>query len=648
VRDATAVTLVYGLVALIFTWPLVLRLNEVVPSDLGDPLFNAWVLAWDASRILRALAGHPSALAGYWQANIFYPHPYTLAYSDHQTAQALQILPVYALTRSPILSYNVAFLLTYVLSGLGMYLLIRELTGSRPAAFVAGLAFAFAPFRAGSIPHAQVLSSEWMPFAFFGFTRYFRTRTLPALGGAALAWVLQNLSCGYYLFFFSLVVPLYVAWELTRHRLWTSARVLSEVAAATAGAMIATVPFLLPYLELRSIGFQARPLWEVEMYSADTLSFLTADDRLRLWGRVIRAFPHPEGWLFPGITVVLLAVLAFAAARRQAWRPVEHESAAFAVFKWTVLGLGLLCLLMLFGWSLQAQLGPVAIKVTRTGRTIMLFVAAAAGLMYGSRRIRQSTLALVCEPATIFLLVLLVASVCALGPSVHVRGVIVQTEAPYWWLYEHVPGWDGLRVPARFGMIVAFALSALAGLGIAAFPRSRQRQAVSLVAAALVAIESAAFPIPINGDQSGLYDELGFTTASKGMENAGRIPPIYASVAALPADAVLLELPLGDNGLDIHYMLSSTSHWRRLVNGYSGGFPSGYERLKTILDDTLAHPDAAAEAIRRSGATHVVLHESQFHDGSGSRIAAWLSSVGGRQIAMSGERDQLFELPPWR
>jgi hypothetical protein len=129
------------------------------------------------------------------------------------------------------------------------------------------------------------------------------------------------------------------------------------------------------------------------------------------------------------------------------------------------------------------------------------------------------------------------------------------------------------------------------------------------------------------------------------MENAGRIPPIYEQVARTPADAVLLELPLGDTSLDIHYMISSTAHWRRLVNGYSGGFPTDYDRLKTVMANALAQPGVAAEAIRSSGATHVVLHESQYRDGSGPRVAEWLTSIGAHELARSPEGDQLFELP---
>ena len=114
-------------------------------------------------------------MRGFWNANIFYPEPLTLAYSEHLFAQAVQILPVYALTHNIILCYNLLFLSTFVLSGLGMFLFVREVTGSARAGFVAGLIYAFAPVRVPQFAHLQVISSQWMPFALYGLRRYFST-----------------------------------------------------------------------------------------------------------------------------------------------------------------------------------------------------------------------------------------------------------------------------------------------------------------------------------------------------------------------------------------------------------------------------------------------------------------------------------------
>src|SRR4051812_49184684 len=157
--------LLYVALTIVMTWPLARGLTHDIPGDFGDPLFTSWVLSWDATHLGR----------GWWSANIFAPQPLALAYSEHFLPQALQTLPLYWVTKNPILCYNLLFLSTFALCGLGMFLLGRELTGSATAGFVAGLAFAFAPYRIASIPHLQVLSSAWMPFVLFGLARHFTT-----------------------------------------------------------------------------------------------------------------------------------------------------------------------------------------------------------------------------------------------------------------------------------------------------------------------------------------------------------------------------------------------------------------------------------------------------------------------------------------
>ena len=151
-----------------------------LPADFGDPLLNSWILAWDATTCRARSAVTSGRSQEYWNANIYYPHPLALAYSEHLTAQAVMILPIYALSRNPILCYNVVFLSTFVLSAIGMFLFVRDLTGSSGAAFLAGLAFGFAPYRFGTLPHVQVLSSMWMPFVLLGFHRFLESRRTAA------------------------------------------------------------------------------------------------------------------------------------------------------------------------------------------------------------------------------------------------------------------------------------------------------------------------------------------------------------------------------------------------------------------------------------------------------------------------------------
>jgi len=495
--DAATAALVYAGLAVALTWPLARGLAHDLPGDFGDPLLNCWILAWDASHLLRAVGGHAGALADYWNANIFYPHPLALAYSDHLTPQAMQILPVYALTHNPVLCYNLLFLSTFVLSGLGMFLFARELTGSRAAAFVAGLAYAFAPYRIGSTPHLQVLSSAWMPFALFGFRRFFETRRTRALAGGSAAWLAQNLSCSYYLIFFAPVLGLYVAWELSTRRLWTDARTIGRIAGAAIAVVGATIPFVLPYATLRGMGFAARSLGETNRFSANVYAYLTADPNASVWGGVMRGWPHLENALFPGVTIVALAAIAVVGAWRQS-RPRGPAPRAETMLGWMLAAAACVLVAMIFGWTIRLPF----LKITSPDRVLWLVAALAAAWLIAAPRARATTRAWIASPPGMLVTLTLFAGVMSFGPQINARGRLIEPVSLYAFFYRFVPGFDGLRVPARFGMIVALGLAALAGCGAATLDTLKHGRRLLVVASILIVVEFAAVPLPLNGNDT--------------------------------------------------------------------------------------------------------------------------------------------------
>ena len=621
---------VYVALAIALTWPLVTGLTHDVPGDFGDPLYTSWVLAWDATHLGR----------GWWSANIFAPHPLSLAYSEHFLPQALQALPIYAATKNPILCYNLLFLSTFALSGLGMFLLGRELTGSPAAGLVAGLAFAFAPYRIASIPHLQVLSSAWMPFALFGLRRHFATGRLRPLAGAAAAWLVQNLSCGYYLLFFSPIVILYIAWELTRARLWTDKRALLRIGVAVAVVLAATAPFLLPYLELRQLGFSPRSLTETQRFSADVYAYFTADPNLRLWGPVAQAWPKSEGLLFPGLTIAVLAVFGVArggfvdVARRVQPRDRGAERVALQLAGAALAGV---VIALLLGWSIRLP----GIKITSFSRALIVFAAAGAVALAASRHLRDATRRWLALPVGIFSAITIFAIVMSFGPDIHAKGRVVATTNLYAAFYTFVPGFDGVRAPARYGMIVALGLAALAALGVAAIDRRHHARA-SVIAGALIVLEAITMPLPIN-QYSSDYRQTGLAPLPASVAMGSAAPEVYRYVAQLPSSAVLMELPLGEPAFDVRYMFYSTLHWKPLVNGYSGGAPPQYEMLTEALKDLAARPDRAWQAIADSTATHAIVHEASYTNDGGRRLSAWLRIRGAREIAAFGQ-DHVFAL----
>jgi hypothetical protein len=645
-RGTFAAAAVYLALTLVMTWPLARSITRELPADLADPLLNVWIIAWDADHLLRAATGHLGALADYWNANIYYPQPLALAYSEHLTAQALMTLPVHAVAHNPILDYNLAFLSTFFLSALGMFLFVRAATGSPRAAFLAGLAFGFAPYRFSTLPHIQVLSSMWMPFTLLGFHRFLESRRAAPLAGGAAAWLAQNLSCGYYLLFFSPALALYLALEIVRRRLWSDRRVWLGLVAAAAVVAGATAPFMLPYWRLRNLGFSPRSLAETIRYSADVLAYGTADINMWLWGSLVRAYPRPEGSLFPGFVVVLLALVAVVHRRRSELdRETPSKSPWFVRVLVALLCVsGLATLSILLGWPLRARLGGLEIRLTSLDRGLGIVAVLIAALAVSSVKIRTAIGRWRAAPVSTFVIVTVLAFALSLGPQIVAHGRLVEETNLYAFFYNYVPGFDGLRVPARAGMVVVCGLAALAGFGVALRRRQEPgRIAVALVAAALVA-EGWAAPIGLN-ENSTDYKQPGLVALPATLPAEAELPPIYRLVAQLPPASALVELPFGEVAFETRYMYYSTFHWRRLVNGYSGGAPAEYGLRVERLKDLLIEPEQAWNAVREARATHLLVHESSYAGTQGPRISAWAAAHGAKEIAVAGG-DHLFAVNP--
>lgn len=642
-RKVTHALGLYAVAALVMTWPLARDLAGSMPGGLGDPLLNTWIIAWGADHIRAMLAGDVGAFAHWWHANIFHPAPLALAYSEHLFPQALAALPIYAGTGNALLAYNLVFLSTYVLSGVGMYLLVRELTARPRAALVAGLFFAFVPYRIAQAPHLQVLSAQWMPFVVFGLRRYFTTGRLLPLAGAWLALVLQQLSCGYFLLYFTPFVGAYAAWEITARGRWRDRTLLVTLAAAVLLDAAVLWPFLAPYHQVRLLDFAPRPLRELRVFSADVFGWFTAPPANRLWGGLLNSFRKPENDLFPGLLPLLAGALAVAALvrhRLRATRDIADRAPRLERLLAVValLAMALVCV-QLFTGPLTISVEPVVLRMRDADRPVTVIMLAAIGLLVVSRRLRaalapSTNLRL---PATLFFFA---AVVLSLGPTPEAGGRELGVNGPYIWLYTFVPGFDGLRVPARFAMIAYVFLVILAGYGLARLDRLRRGALVMTVIGALFLVEATAAPIVLNQRMP----IRGFGRPPDRVQPASSAPPIYQALRSLPEGTVVAELPFGVLAWEIQYVYYSTVHWHRLLNGYSGGFPAAYRDSLWFLQNPTDLPDHSWEALRRSGATHVVVHRRAFRRGQAHAVIRWLNSRGARHVG-SFDGSELYELP---
>jgi len=219
--------------------------------------------------------------------------------------------PIYWLTGNLVITYNVVLLLTFPLCAMAMYALVHRLTGSAAGAFVAGLAFAFAPYRISQLPHIQMLATFWAPLALLGLHAYVETGRPRWLVLYAASWVLQGASNGYALVMFSFLVGLWTLWFVLLSRKW---RALAMIGLATVVAVLPLAPVLYRYTSVHShFGF-VRGYWEIRGFSADIAGVLCAPELLTFWGWV-RVKCGPEGELFPGVALMLLSILGLRRAR---------------------------------------------------------------------------------------------------------------------------------------------------------------------------------------------------------------------------------------------------------------------------------------------------------------------------------------------
>jgi hypothetical protein len=644
------VVLAYTAITIVMSWPLVTRLGAEIAWDLGDPVFNCWVMMWTGGQLLATLGGHFNALHEFWNGNIFHPSPLTIAYSEHLTPQMLQALPIFATTGNIVLGYNLVFLSTFVLSGFAAYLLVRDLTGQRLAAFFAGLAFAFAPYRLSQTSHLQVLSTYWMPLALFALRRYFTTRRPRALVGAGAALALQNLSCGYYLLFFSPFAAAYCLYEMAHRRLLGDVRHWIALGLTAAAVALVTWPFLSPYLDLRRSGdVGVRSYEEAVQFSADTWAFGTAPEYSRVWGERLRAFPKGEGDGFPGVAILGFAVVGLVWGFRRAagtTSGAESKPAKPPIWRTALVVLvgGLVVIdLVALMWLIARGSIPILVE-GRPWRDADPLVTALIGLL---------ALLLVVWPAArrfvrgapdsafgFYAAAALVAALLALGPRMMSAGRSIGTGL-FYWLFTFVPGFDGVRVPARYLMLVVLFLAVLAGLGAAALIISRRRLGVALAAIASVLLLVEAWPGPTPTNVR--LVTKGLELAPRHLANARTLSPLYQLIRDEPGRVVLAEFPFGEPAYEILATYYAGFHRRPLVNGYSGFFPENYLRRLTFLERIPFDLDAATKALVSSGATHVIVHEAAFLDGRGHEISDWLVAIGAKPVLTHGT-DKLFRL----
>ena len=513
IRTYSFIVLLYTFLSLALTFPLALHIGSGL-DNMGDPALNVWVLTWDVHSIF-------TDPLNVFNANIFYPFTEnTLAFSEHLLGDMIIALPVMAITGNPVFSYNIIFILSFILSAVGMFLLIDYYLKNKYSAFVGGLVFAFCTIRFAHLGHLQFLTAQWMPFSLLYLDKFLHKSSYKNMILLYVFYVLQVLSSWYYAFYISITLAAYAAFFLAKNgeigqKLMNRSFQLKSLMFLIL-SMATVAPFAVPYVEVAlDYGF-IRGLDEVSYYSADVRDyFLTVPSNI-LYGMISwpvqPARGEGEHALFPGLTVVALSMY-----------------------------------------------GIIHFKKVMSGKPDWI-----SGGYIGD------------DKQSFFLILAILASILSLGTPLHFFGHVINIDLPYKYLYDYLPVFKSLRVPSRFGIVVMLSLSVLAGYGLNRIiaPRTKnEKTLISLLFVLFILAENLYVPVSVVQAPSG----QDIPEVYKWLANENDT----FAIVEMPTGYFTSE---GNNlWYDVRYLYYSIYHWRKLINGYSGFFPNYYYELLGYL-----------------------------------------------------------------
>jgi hypothetical protein len=317
-----AVAFLYTALTFLYFWPLPRLWQDHLGPELGDPLFNLYVIKWGVHQIRLGLPD-------FWNANLFYPTRGALALSDHLLGPAAELAVFETVVPNAIAGYNFLFLSSFVASALATCWVLRRCGLSWVAAVLGGWMFAFSPFRIAQTTHLQMLIAQWIPLTLWFWDRLLLERTVKN-ATLFLLFYLLNLSGGCY-YAYMIHFPLAAilasrAFEQRRDLVsFRSLRLLVPIA-LVAGAAAALL--FVPYIRISHGLGLTRTHAEIQEFGANLVSYVSPSYESWYFGKPTRQFLRSilggiaellfrsENSLFAGfLPTILLFVGAVAAWR---------------------------------------------------------------------------------------------------------------------------------------------------------------------------------------------------------------------------------------------------------------------------------------------------------------------------------------------
>jgi len=234
-------------------WPMAANLRGFYTSpQVGDFCHGYWNY-WRTAHELFQGEGL------FHTRTLFHPDGISMMWTGYEMLPMLVSAPV-TLLFGPAVSFNLMFLVTFVVAGLGAWLLGRYLTGSHLAGIGSGIAYAFTPLHFLAYKNEFDIHVEWLPFLFWSLLRL---RDHGKLRDAVLAGVwlgFTALSSMYYAVYTALALAAFALWcffaatsRPVSRRTWVRG-ILVCIGVAGLVAAIRIVPMVLDALGTVQMG----------------------------------------------------------------------------------------------------------------------------------------------------------------------------------------------------------------------------------------------------------------------------------------------------------------------------------------------------------------------------------------------------------
>jgi hypothetical protein len=530
----------------LFTWPFILKISSFY-TDFGDYPSGASALWYNYQSIT---SGKIFNQAEYFKGYEFYPHPYTIAFSDHRFIISLIFSPIYFISSNYILSVNLTmfflFVLTFLSSFYSVYYLIKKYYSS----IVAAVIFTFNPFIFAKFPlHIESLNKLFL-FPLFVFCyKFFKKPSLKNAFFFYLFFTLNSLSMLYLEIFSLVMLPIFFIPFLI-YRLNDFNKFLLYIFNLIRYSLvfIVFIPILLyfntPYISFFSKENTTRSINGNIYFSARIVDFTA---------------PTKDNFIYKGLFNII----------ENKRSPRDPENNEFNYEEHTLF-LNILPLIFLITFFIYRK------KFTKEN-----------SLLYVS-----------------FLLILLTSLLFTFGP--YFQGFINfmnrDIKLPYYYLYNYFPFFNGIRVPTRFMFMFYVPFALFAGYGSSLFfykiKNNKFKLILLIIFILILFIEN--------------YNFKNFSSKSNIIESLSK--PVLRNKLAFLNNKTTIHLPInipnyGDDGAYLNWTVYTNE---KIMNGNTGYLPPDITNFLLRIKKSFSKKEISA--LKALNINYIVIHKNLLNE----------------------------------